>query len=140
MCGYSALHCLFTICTVTKGLQKAVKGYREVFCISPNAHAYVMKCLIFSINGLATHELALMARSVMGGLKPLFSPLPPQNASFSVLQMLRCVSPEVDRVFTSSGAAFYFCHYTICSIQQLPLQPWCCFSTQIGLAQRQATG
>lgn len=77
MCGY--IDCLFTICTATKGLQNSCNKDIGKHAGSSFAPAEVIRCFIFSIIGLAMHEPAGMAKSVVGGLKPLFSPLTPTS-------------------------------------------------------------
>lgn len=114
----------FTICSATKGLQSSWNKDKGEYT-GDQAWLKLSKDRAFSIIGLAVHDLAVMADSVISGLKPFSLPLAPHPASSSVLQQLSCLCHH--RLMGSSPAmvrsAFDFCHYTICSIQQLPLQP-----------------
>lgn len=77
MRGYN--DCLYTICTATKGLQNSCNKDIGKHSVSAFAPAEVFRCFIFSTIGLAMHEPAVMAKSVIGGLKPLFCPLTPTS-------------------------------------------------------------
>lgn len=103
-----------------KGFKMAgIRMKGNILCMAPAE--VVRSCGIFSIIGLAMHEPAVMADS--DSTPP---PVPPYPTSASLLQQLSCVCHR--RLVGSSSpamarSAFDFCHYAICSIQQLPLQP-----------------
>lgn len=86
--------------------------------ISSFAPAEVIRCQIFSINGLAMHEQAVMGKLHIRGLKPLTSSScphispPPQTLRSSAVcrHRLTVSSPAIPR------SAFDFCHYTVCSL------------------------
>lgn len=77
------------------------------------------------------HSLSSQGSSLYS---PLCPDIPPSPQSFSSSARLTGSSPAMAR------ATFDFCHHTICSIQQLPLQLWHCFFTHMCLARQQATG
>lgn len=85
------------------------------------------------------YEQAAMVKSVIRGLKPLTSPLPPHIASSS--QRLGCVSAEADGVVTSSGTIriWLLFLYHLLHPAASSLQPWHCFFIQMCLAQEKAT-
>lgn len=75
----------FTICSPTKGLQNSWNKDKEEYT-GAQAWLKLSKDRAFSIIGLAVHDLAVMAESVISGLKPPLSLCPhiaPPPQSFS---------------------------------------------------------